>query len=313
MNKTQLHITNGGVLTNYLEELQYKGTFLTWYEMLCEGSTAVNINSNEFLEKRAHFLNEFYDIEIDKQAFNQEISKLDTPQNYSEIILWFEYDLFCHINLIAVINLIKQKNITLPLYLVCSGRVKNSKTLKALGELTPNQLENHYQNRILLKNSDIELAITLWDIYNSDNHNLFKPYIIKPSSFTYLSNCLKAHLKRFPDSKNGLNTLEANILEIINKNDIKSKHHLLGYTLNYQGFYGFGDIQLERIINHLSLFFDETETKLILNKKGHKALLKEHNFSKEINDTISFGAAKKSDFHFNIQENKLVKIPVNDN
>ncbi|TYA71977.1 DUF1835 domain-containing protein [Seonamhaeicola marinus] len=307
MSKTQLHITNGGVLTSYLEELGYKGDILTWHEMLCEGPTTIKIDSDEFLNKRSRFLNDFYDIEIDENAFKEEIGKLDTHEKYSEIVLWFEYDLFCHINLIAVISLIKQKNIELPLYLVCSGRVKGSQNLKGLGELTPGQLNAHYNKRILLKESDIKMSQTLWDIYNGNNHNLFKPYIVKSSSFDYLSNCLKAHLKRFPNSKSGLSTLEANILEIIDKNVIKSKHHLLGYALNYQGFYGFGDLQLERIINQLSAFFTETEKEITLNKKGYEALLEQHNFSNEINDAMVFGASKKMDFQFSKQENKLVK------
>ncbi len=48
--------------------------------------------------------------------------------------------LFCHINLIAVISLLHQKEINLPLYLVCSGRIEGEKNLKGLAELTPEQL-----------------------------------------------------------------------------------------------------------------------------------------------------------------------------
>ena len=33
-----------------------------------------------------------------------------------------------------------------------------------------------------------------------------------------------------------------------NTQEIKSLHHLLGYALNYQGYYGFGDLQLKRLI-----------------------------------------------------------------
>lgn len=313
MNKTQLHITNGGVLTEYLEELGYEGDILTWHEMLCEGATEEHVDSDAFYKARASFFSKFYDVDLDIAAFKAEISKLNTSNNYSEIILWFEYDLFCHINLLAVINLIQQKHIDLPLYLVCSGRVKGSKNLKGLAELTPEQLHEHYKNKVLLKKEDIELTKKLWKIYNGNNHNQFKPYIVKSSSFDYLSNCLKAHLKRFPDSKNGLSTLETNILEIIEKNPIKSKHHLLGYALNYQGFYGFGDMQLKRMIDQLSLFYTVESDSIKLNRNGHEALLRKQNFSKKINDQIIFGGANKGHFQFNIQENKLVNTVLNAN
>ena len=138
-----------------------------------------------------------------------------------------------------------------------------------------------------------------------------KPFIVKPSSFKYLSNCLKAHLKRFPDSVDGLNVLERNILEIVVKYSITSKHHLLGYALSYQGFYGYGDIQLSRIIDKLSVFFNISEGHLKLNRKGHEALLGQHNFSSEINDQMVFGGVNKFDFQFSKKLNKLVKTVIN--
>ena len=262
MANTILHITNGNNLTEYLRELDFTEDILTWQEMLCEGPTITDIDSEVFFELRSEFLKTNYDIEVDTVELQKELSKLDNVENYSEINLWFEYDLFCHINLLGVISLLHQKEIDKPLYLICSGRVEGEKSLKALTELSPEQLNAHYKNRILLTPKDIDLAIALWRTYCGKDHNILKPYIVTNSSFKYMSNCLKAHLKRFPHQKSGLNVLEDNILRLLRDNPIKSVHHLLGYSLNYQGYYGFGDLQLQRIIKKLSIFFDETENGL---------------------------------------------------
>ncbi len=307
MSKEILHITNGSSLTNYLKELDLDGVFLTWQEMLCEGPTVAGIDSEDFLNCRKTFLKDSYNIEIDEKEYREELNKLNNPEQYSKIILWFEYDLFCHINMIAVISLLHQREINLPLYLVCSGRVEDEKNLKGLPELSPEQLLKHYENKIELNDSDIDLAIALWRTYCGKDHNIFKPYIVTPSSFEYMGSCLKAHIERFPNSKNGLNTLEENILKIVKDNEIKSKHHLLGYALNYQGYYGFGDIQFERIINKLSIFFDEADDALTLNRKGHEALINQHNFASELNNDIDYGGVNRLDFQFNIEENKLIK------
>lgn len=307
MGKNTLHITNGHSLTNYLNELDISGDFLTWQEMLCEGPTSEIIDSDDFFAVRKQFLMELYDIEVNEEEFRDEIGVLDFPDKFNEIVLWFEYDLFCHINLLAVISLIKQKNITHPIYLVCSGRVEGEKDLKGLSELTPVQLQKHYDNKLKLNAVDIELMSSLWKTYCGKDHNLFKPIIVKKSSFPYLSNCLKAHLQRFPDSKTGLSGLEENILAIINKHEIKSRQHLLGYALNYQGYYGYGDIQLNRIIDKLSRFFDEKNNLLKLNRKGHEALLGQHNFASILNSNMVFGGLKKYDFQFNKSQNKLIK------
>ena len=312
MSKT-LHVTNGQVLTDYLSELEIEGDILTWHEMLCEGPTVAGIDSEEFIAARTKFLNHYYDIELDVVQFKAELKKLNAVEKYSEIVLWFEYDLFCHINLIAVMSLIHQREINLPLYLVCSGRIEGEKELKGLAELNKSQLLKHYKEKIKMTLEDRDLAISLWRTYCGKDHNLFKPYIVKNSSFKYLSNCLKAHLQRFPDSKSGLNLIQRNILEIIKSKVIKSRHHLLGYILNYQGYYGYGDLQLKRKINNLSLFFDESEDKIVLNRLGHEALLGSKNFASKINDDIAYGGIKRSDFQFNVDMNKLIKSSTNAN
>ncbi len=313
MTNQTLHITNGSSLTEYLRELAITGDIITWEEMLCEGPMVAGIDSDAFLNTRKAFLNATYDIEIDEYEYKAELNKLNHTEQYTEIVLWFEYDLFCHINLLGVINLLHQREIKLPLYLVCSGRIEGEQDLKGLSELKPEQLLKHYKEKVRLTADDIELAIALWRTYCGKDHNLLKSYIVKKSSFKYLSNCLKAHLQRFPDSENGLSSLEQNILEIVKNNDIKSRHHLLGYALNYQGYYGFGDLQLIRMIDKLSLFFNEETNSITLNRKGHEALLGQRNFSTEVNDNISLGGINKLDFQFNKKQNKLIKTIINPN
>jgi len=307
MGKQILHITNGSVLTEYLRELDFEDDILTWQEMLCEGPTIPAIASDEFFKIRHKFLQEYYDIEVDNDELKSELSKLDNPDKYAEIYLWFEYDLFCHINLLGVINLLHQKNINRPLYLICSGRVEGEKNLKGLAELSAEQLLDHYHKRIFLTNDDKELCIALWRTYCGKDHNILKPYIVTKSSFKYMTNCLKAHLKRFPHQKSGLSVIEDNILRIIRDNDVKSLHHLLGYSLNYQGYYGFGDTQLRRIIDKLSLFYDTSETGVVLNRKGHEALLRQHNFASEVNNDMTYGGIERMEFQFSVEQNKLVK------
>ncbi|TYB76333.1 DUF1835 domain-containing protein [Bizionia myxarmorum] len=307
MKSKTLHITQGQSLTQILQDLDIPGTYLTWQEMLCEGPTPVQVDSQRFFDTRSEFLKEAYDIEVNDEEIKSEIRILDNPEAFSEIVLWFTYDLFCHINLLGVIKLLQEKNIKLPLYLVCSGRISGETNLKGLTELTQDQLLNHYESKVLLKQEDVELARSVWHIYCGKDHNLLKPYIVKKSAFLYLNSCLKAHLKRFPDLKNGLSTLEENILILIRDKNIKTRHHLLGYALNFQGYYGYIDMQLDRKIASLSMFFEETESYIKLNRKGHEALIGSHNYASEINNCIVFGGVNRLDFYFSTEQNKLIK------
>ncbi|EGV44743.1 DUF1835 domain-containing protein [Bizionia argentinensis JUB59] len=307
MNSKTLHITNGQKLTIYLKSLDVDGTFLTWQEMLCEGPTLEQMDSRIFLDIRKKFLQDFYEIEVDEDLVKQELSILNEPKVFSEVVLWFDFDLFCHINMLSVIKLLSEKQVKLPLYLVCSGRVEDEKNLKRLTELTRSQLLDHYKNKIRLLDSDKDLARTLWHIYCGKDHNLLKPYIIKKSSFIYLNSCLKAHLTRFPNQKNGLSVLEENILSIIHDKNVKTKDHLLGYALNFQGYYGYNAIQMRRKINILSLFYEDSGSQIELNRKGHEALMGTQNFASLVNNNMTYGGVKCLDFYFSSERNELIK------
>lgn len=311
MSALTLHITNGNSLTDNLREFDYAGEILTWQEMLCEGPTIAKIDSQEFIDIRRKFLSERYDVVVNEDELKAEISKLDDVSKFTEIVLWFEYDLYCHINMLGVLNLLHQKRIELPLYLVCSGRISGKQGLFGLAELSQDQLARHYRDKIKLTNNDKELAIALWRIYCGHDHNIFKPYIVETSSFKYLSNCLKAHLRRFPKARNGLDTLEENILKIVRDKPINNRNHLLGYALNYQGFYGYGDLQIDHIIKNLSVFFTEDEQGINLNRDGHEALMNHHNYAAQINNDIYYGGVRRLNYQFSSSRNKLVKTIVN--
>ena len=315
MSEQTLHITNGTMLTNYLQQLDIasKDNTVTWQETLCVGPTVEDISSNAFFKTRKAFFKSFYDISLSKKEMTSELKKLDKISGFTEIVLWFEYDLFCHINMVAVISLLEQKGIYLPMYLVCSGRVEGEKGLKGLSELKPKQLESHYANKVKLSVDDIALAKKIWRIYCGNDHSLLLPLILRTSSFEYMSNCLKAHIKRFPDTRSGISTLEYNILKLVKENQITSKHHLVGYTLHYQGYYGYGDLQLERVIDLLSIFFTEEKGELKLNRKGHLALEHQHNYQKELNNNIYFGGVSSLNYTFDKKQNKLIKTVVHAN
>ena len=85
----------------------------------------------------------------------------------------------------------------------------------------------------------------------------------------------------------------------------------MGYALNYQGYYGFGDLQLNRIIENLSDFFEKTDEKLVLNRLGHEALLSRYNNSAQVNNDMYLGGVNRLDFQFNKQQNKLIKTILN--
>ncbi len=307
-----LHITNGDSTTSYLKKLQFSGEFITWREMLCEGKTTTDVGSEIFWKNRFDFFKSSY--KVTKKKFIdytvKEYRNLCNKKSHKEIVLWFEHDLFCQINMIAVISWLKRYRKGYHISLVCSGKVKGSKKMLALGELTENQIKNHYKNRIDLTQDDIEYADYIWQLYCSDSPlRLETVYKFNPMSpFQYLASALEAHLQRFPSVENGLNAVENNILKIANNHKLNSKRKLVGKLLQEQEVYGFGDIQYSNKINHLNKLFSSLNP-VKLSKKGKEVLENQLNFYGQLRNENSYlGGSKKYSFLYQNNTNKLLQI-----
>lgn len=82
-----------------------------------------------------------------------------------EITLWFDHDLFCQINMIAVISWLKTHRKGARVSLVHNSGDR----LIGLAELTPEKLKEQYKHRIELSQDDIEYADYIWQLYCSDS------------------------------------------------------------------------------------------------------------------------------------------------
>lgn len=308
MENRTLHIVNGDSLAEQMEQLDLPGELIIWRELLCEGPTIQNID-NDFFKLRKKFLRQTYDISAEnyEERFIAEIKRLKTI-HYDSVVLWFEFDLFCHINMLAAINLLFEKNKETPISLVCSRKLPGEDEFKPLSHLNLEQLKNHYENRIRLNNDDLEVAVLIWELYCSNDPMKLKPQIKTNTNFEYLSSCIRAHIERFPNSITGINSLERNVLKLIQNHEINNENHLLGYALQYQGYYGYSDTQMQRLLNKLSIFFENENGRIRLTEKGHQALNGEKNFYRDLKNDEYFGGAKMYDFLYESESHRLLKL-----
>lgn len=306
-----LHITNGDSLTNRLESLHLKGDIITWREMLCEGKTLTNVGSESFWKTRFEFLSKNY--KVTKSWFVEKTLKeyrsLCNHKQQDQIVLWFEYDLFCQINMLAVMSWLKTHRKYAHISLVCSGNEDETDKMYGLGEVNDEKLLELYENRIELSQDDIEYGDYVWQLYCSDNpirlENLtdFGNY-----QFDYLSDAIKSHLKRFPTIKNGLNDIENHILQLSVDKKPKSKRELLHTVLSNQGLYGFGDTQYERIITSLKPLYS-TFNPVRLNKKGKEILDGQTSYYSSIRDNEAYlGGALKYSYLYNTESDRILKL-----
>ena len=306
----QIHITNGDGFSLNIRDLEIPGDIIVWREMLCEGPTYTNLDTPEFNSLRKKFLSETYNISSEdyESQFIEELNKLTKANGYEEIVLWFEFDLFSHINMLAVISHLLENKKSVPVYLVCSKRLENEKEFSPLSQLPIKHLKNHYDARILLDQDDLETAALMWQLYNGNNPQKLISLIKKKTNFEYLSSCIRAHIERFPNAVTGINSLERNVLKLIETNDITSLNHLIGYVLEYQGYFGFGDLQVERMIERLRFFYEIDDKGVSLNDSGRQALNSEKNFYQVLKNNDYFGGVKKYEFLYDAETHKILKL-----
>ena len=312
MGQNILHILNGDSLKERLDQVDYlEGDVVIWREMLCEGPTIKILESEASLQKRREFLKRYYRIPFEdyNKKFISQLDLLRKNKKYDEIVLWFEYDLFCHINLIAAISLLIRLGFKkVQLSHVCSGWIDKETELLGLCQISDKQLKKHYDNRKNLTIEDIEFADFIWTIYCETDPHKFAGQIKKQTSFEYLSSCMRAHLQRFPNMITGLNTMEFNILEIVKNYQVKNTKQLLGYALEYQGYFGYGDMQMKRVVARLFQFFDQTSDRLLLSERGLLAIDEKKNFYNTQQLEWYYGGVKKYDFLYNKESHKLLKL-----
>lgn len=310
MEAKALHLVNGDELTSKMSELELPGQVIIWRELLCEGPCVQAVGSRDFIKMRKRFLKKTYDISSDNYdaRFLSELKKLKEARDYDHIVLWFEFDLFCHINMLAAISYITNHKKQVPMYLVCSKKLTGDEELKPLSLLSNKQLKKHFDNRIDLTTEDIEIANLIWELYCSSNPMQLKQQIKKTSNFEYLSSSIRAHIERFPNSVTGINSLEKNVLRLIERHKITSENHLLGYALQYQGYYGYSDTQMQRLIRKLNIFYEERAGHIVLTEKGHQALEGTKNFYRELKNDDYFGGAGMYDFLYDSEFHRLLKL-----
>ena len=305
----QLHITIADSLADNILELSLKGEIVVWREMLCEGPTTFELGTPEFIKLRTNFLSDKYEVSPkDYQVhFLNDLEKLTQLKNYEEVILWFEFDLFSHINMLAAISHLMENGLNVPVYLVCSKKLQGEKEFSPLSRLPLKILLKHYEQRIRLDQDDLEMANLMWQLYNGENPQKLKNLIKIKTNFEYLSSCIRAHIERFPNAITGLNTLEKNILKLISIQNITSMNQLLGYSLEYQGYYGYVDKQIQRVINKLHLFY-EVKDKIELTAEGNVALNASRNFYRILKNDEFLGGVNMYDFLYDSESHKILKL-----
>ncbi len=117
MNLNTLHIINGQIMYNFFQEkgILKDENMASFNEAMCYGKTSSTIFSTEFVETRS----KVHNVSLDqyKNITMDELQPL-LSQSFDKLVLWFDFDMFCQINILTLLAWLDQVEYHNPVTLV---------------------------------------------------------------------------------------------------------------------------------------------------------------------------------------------------
>jgi hypothetical protein len=172
------------------------------------------ISDDELLMVRARFLAAHPDRTTEVAADLRQWRDTIDREDYGEVVLWFEHDLFDQLNLIHLLAHIGSRPRSKPVSLIGIDSYPGHPQFKGLGELSPPDLETLFPTRRAVTVEQIALATRAWAAYRSpDPRELEVLLQTDTSALPFLGRALLRHLEEFPSERDGLSRSERRMLE----------------------------------------------------------------------------------------------------
>lgn len=239
------NILNGDSLAYSFPDTKIKGDIIVVREALIDGDLSGK-DMEEFWHLRARYMGLTEADYRDKVA--REFEKIVKAPDDSEFNLWFEYDLFCQVNMWFIISVINNLSLKKNVYAVYTSYLdRNNKHFwNGFGPANSSQLQACFADRIHLSDADLQLGQELWTAYKDNNfEKLIRLAKNQSSAFPYLQEVVEAHVDRFP--KDGKNGRPERVIEDITKNISTDFHKVCKEFWSRESIYGFGDTQLKSL------------------------------------------------------------------
>jgi len=215
--------------------------------MLMDGPLSNSLDQ-DFYVARAAYLSELY--QVGESEYNSmvipEIEKMKTIPPGSKVYLWYEYDLFCQINLWSCCRWLQNHSKDLSLYWVTPGH-EGGKGFGSVSSESLSSLSNTTAQRIS-KATLKEFALSL-EKSSSKDYALLEAYIRDGQLTSRTKTVLEAQLRRMSNGE-GPSQLEVWITKAIEDKGASFSEIFQLFSEDHS-VYGMGDLQFRRVYDSL--------------------------------------------------------------
>jgi hypothetical protein len=250
-----LHIHNGDSAAGTAQKGDLAGEHLAWREALVCGPTPTGLSDADFSRVRATHLSHAYALKIDDCAkdLHEQQEALARFYDHEEVVLWFEFDLFCQVHLIYLLSWFAQRELgETKLSLICVDRFPGIEDFRGLGQLNEEQLTALFPQRQEIGLAKLNLAARAWQAYSSSEPSQVESLLAEgTTALPFLKSALFKHLARFPSRRNGLGRVQNSALDLIAAGHDQFKKLFPAFGKR-EPLYGFGDAQVFLELKQLS-------------------------------------------------------------
>lgn len=238
------HVLPGDAQVEEFRKTDIEGEVLVFREAFITGPVD-SLNVDEFWDARARFiLSEYGEDVIDYQEkVADELLRLDDAEAGDEVNLWFEFELFCSVNMwfcLAQLNHTGSR-----VFRVAPVNPSPDNVWEGFGGYAADDLQASFDSRVQLSVEDIETGANLWAAFRDRD-----PVRLRALS-DYRSPAFPL-LKEVCEAAAEIDILPAEIVREIMSTGKRGIDEIFPEFKQRAGVYGFGDLQVEKLIERFS-------------------------------------------------------------
>lgn len=230
----------GDSLVEVFKKTTIVGDIIVCRECLTVGDADAD-NLPEFWDQRARYILSEYG--EDEMAYHEtvadELARLLDVEDEDEVDIWFEYELFCSVNMWFCLWMLSETGASV--YRVKPLIGKDEDRWNGFGDHDPADLMACYDRKTRLTENEIMLGAELWNAFRTgDNARLRELSAVEQTNFPYLAEVCAAAIER--------ETRPAAIIAEIQFEGKTEFGEIFTEFKRRAGVYGFGDLQVKSLL-----------------------------------------------------------------
>jgi hypothetical protein len=200
-----LHVTNGDSAVGCIRTAGIDEPILPWRDVLHDGPVPAGLVLPELSRVRARYLAD--SVDLDFEAILREFAERDAQiLSAHEIALWFEHDLYDQLQLIQILDTVRDHGAKV--VLICRDRY--------LGCLPPEEIADMWLHRAPVSDEQYAIATRAWEAFRAPDPGPLKQLVRENlSALPFLERALRRHLDDLPSPVDGLSRSERQILQAV--------------------------------------------------------------------------------------------------